>query len=531
MPTLDWIGKKAVQNHHNEIPFKLIRTVPELSLSNNSEISNSKDNLIVQGDNLHALKALLPYYAGQVKCICIDPPYNTGNEGWAYNDNVNSPEMKEWLNKVVGKEGDDLSRHDKWLCMMYPRLQLLRKFLREDGVIFVNIDDNEQHHLRMLMDEIFGANSYIGTIHWKRSESQNNSAKHFSVVGEFILCYSKTNKKNIMFKSLPLTEKAKKEYRYKDEKGFFRRGTIIDNTRGKNTFSVVSPKNKEIIIKSIRNPIWFKEMEKEQLIYWTDTNKPYLKIYQKDIIGQRASNWFDNTGVNEDAAEQITRIGLEFSFSKPYFLIKQLITLVTTTNSNDLILDSFAGSGTTGHSVLQLNSEDGGNRRFILVEMEEKICKDITAERVKRVINGYEYTKANGEVVKVDGLGGGFRYCKLDEPLFDELGSINKNVKYKELASHIIFSETGIPITEGQEEHFPLIGIHKNTAYYLLFNGVLGDKSVNGGNIVTRKTLSLLPEFDGEKVLFAAGSRLNPQRLKKEYNIIFKQTPYEIKVI
>jgi len=156
MPTLDWIGKKAVENHHNEIPFRLLHTVPELSVGD-------KDcgNLIVQGDNLHALKALLSYYAGKVKCICIDPPYNTGNEKWVYNDNVNSPEMKTWLNKVVGSEGEDLSRHDKWLCMMYPRLSLLRKFLREDGAIFVFLDDSEQHHLRLLMIEIFLSNGKV----------------------------------------------------------------------------------------------------------------------------------------------------------------------------------------------------------------------------------------------------------------------------------------------------------------------------------------------------------------------------------
>jgi site-specific DNA-methyltransferase (adenine-specific)/adenine-specific DNA-methyltransferase len=148
MPTLDWIGKRAVLNHHREVPFHLLQADPELSVGD-----PDSGNLLVQGDNLLALKALLPYYAGQVKCISIDPPYNTGNEKWVYNDAVNSPEMREWLGRVVGAEAEDLSRHDKWLCMMYPRLQLLKEFLREDGAIFVSIDDNSIGYLRLLMDE------------------------------------------------------------------------------------------------------------------------------------------------------------------------------------------------------------------------------------------------------------------------------------------------------------------------------------------------------------------------------------------
>ena len=152
MPTLDWIGKKAVVNHHREVPYRLLQCDGALSAGD-----PDAGNLLVQGDNLEALKALLPYYAGKVKCIYIDPPYNTGNEGWVYNDNVNRPRSRQWLGKVVGKEAEDLSRHDKWLCMMYPRLRLLREFLREDGAIFVSIDDQESHRLRMVLDEVFGS--------------------------------------------------------------------------------------------------------------------------------------------------------------------------------------------------------------------------------------------------------------------------------------------------------------------------------------------------------------------------------------
>ncbi|MHB9139525.1 MAG: DNA methyltransferase, partial [Victivallaceae bacterium] len=163
MPTLDWIGKKAVVNHHRDVPFHLLEEVPELSFGN-----KDSGNLLVQGDNLTALKALLPYYAGKVKCIYIDPPYNTGNESWVYNDNSNDPQIKEWLGKTVGKEAEDLSRHDKWLCMMYPRLTLLRQFLREDGILFVNLDDNESATCRLLLDEIFGPTNCLAVIAWEK---------------------------------------------------------------------------------------------------------------------------------------------------------------------------------------------------------------------------------------------------------------------------------------------------------------------------------------------------------------------------
>ena len=185
MATLDWIGKKAVINHHRQVPYRLLQCEPNLSAGD-----PDAGNLLVQGDNLEALKALLPYYAGQVKCIYIDPPYNTGNEGWVYNDRVNSPEIRKWLEKAVGREAEDLSRHDKWLCMMYPRLSLLREFLSEDGAIFVSIDDNEVHNLRLVMDEIFGARNFVATIIWQKVYSPKNSARQFSEDHDYIIVYA-----------------------------------------------------------------------------------------------------------------------------------------------------------------------------------------------------------------------------------------------------------------------------------------------------------------------------------------------------
>jgi adenine-specific DNA-methyltransferase len=184
MPTLNWIGKEAVVKHHKEVPFRLLEPVPELSCGD-----ADSGNLIVQGDNLHALKALLPRYAGQVKCIYIDPPYNTGNEGWVYNDNVNSPEIRKWLGEVVGKEGETLDRHDRWLSMMYPRLVLLKQFLREDGAIFVSIDDNEVGNLQALMREVFGATNEVATIVWEKGKK--GDSKLVSVTHEYIVVFAR----------------------------------------------------------------------------------------------------------------------------------------------------------------------------------------------------------------------------------------------------------------------------------------------------------------------------------------------------
>jgi len=190
MPTLDWIGKKAVLDHHRQVPYRLLKCDASLSAGD-----SDSGNLLIQGDNLLAFKALLPYYAGKVKCIYIDPPYNTGNEKWVYNDAVNSPEMQRWLGKVVGAEAEDLSRHDKWLCMMYPRLSLLKDFLTEDGAIFISIDDNEVQNLRAIMDEIFGPRNFIATVIWQKMDSPKNTAIHLSEDHDYIVLYARNGDK------------------------------------------------------------------------------------------------------------------------------------------------------------------------------------------------------------------------------------------------------------------------------------------------------------------------------------------------
>lgn len=536
MPTLTWIGKQAVEKHHLEIPYRLLEYDESLSVGD-----KESGNLLVQGDNLHALKALLPYYAGKVKCIYIDPPYNTGNESWQYNDNVNSPEIKAWLNKVVGSEGEDLSRHDKWLCMMYPRLQLLKKLLHKDGAIFISIDDNEQANLKLLMDEIFGGNNLVCNIIWEKKYTVANDAKYLSDNHDFIICYAKNKSSWRPFK-LPRPIEFNNAYKNPDNhpKGPWK-STPLHAKSGSETTEVYSytfnngikwsppvgtyPRfSKESLAKyDSNNEIWFGKNGKS-----IPSRKTFLNELKNEGITTRTIWKFDEVGHNHEAKEEVKQFGFSIVFDtpKPLRLLKRIILL--STKKNDTILDSFAGSGTTGHAIMELNKEDGGNRKFILVELEEKIAKEVTAERLKRIVTGYAAQKQNGNNEQVEGLGGGFRYCTLSNPLFDQFGNVRQGVKFKELARHIFFSENGVPLSEKAKLNTPLIGTFKGVAYYLLFNGILGDKTVNGGNVLTSRILESLPKHNGPKVIFGESNRLSAARLKKE-NIVFKQIPYEIK--
>ena len=536
MPTLNWIGKEAVVNHHHQVPFHLLKDVPDLACGEPGD-----GNLIVQGDNLVALKALLPYYAGQVKCIYIDPPYNTGNEGWAYNDNVNSPVIRDWLGKTVGKEGETLDRHDRWLCMMYPRLALLRQFLREDGVIFVSLDDNEIHTLRYAMDEIFGSANFITTVLWQKVYSPKNSARHFSEDHDYIVIYAKkadTWKPNLV----PRSEEQDSAYKNRDNdpRGNWKTSDLSGrNSYSEGFYSVTCPSGR-IISGPPKGRYWTISKEKfcafdsDKRIWWGRKGdsipqlKRFLSEVKQGVVPQ--TMWFyGDVGHTQDAKKELLQL-VEFPDSesvfvtpKPTRLIERILRIAT--NPGDLILDSFAGSGTTGHAVLKLNKQDGGNRRFILVEMESKIARDITAERVRRVAEGYK--KAKGE--KVEGLGGGFRYCELGEPLFDESGKIREIVSFSDLARHVYFTETGEPLPRERVTKSPFIGDCRGVGIYLLFNGILGDKSAQGGNVLTRSVLAKLPKFDGQKVIYCAGCLLGKDRLQAE-RILIRQTPYEIKV-
>jgi site-specific DNA-methyltransferase (adenine-specific)/adenine-specific DNA-methyltransferase len=538
MPTLNWIGKEAVVNHHQQVPFHLLRDVPDMACGD-----PGSGNLIVQGDNLVALKALLPYYAGQVKCIYIDPPYNTGNEGWAYNDNVNSPLIRQWLGQVVGKEDETLDRHDRWLCMMYPRLALLRQFLREDGAIFISLDDNEIQALRYVMDEIFGASNFITTVLWQKVYSPKNSARHFSEDHDYIVVYAK--KADLWRPNLvPRSDDQDSAYKSRDEdpRGPWKTGDLsARNYYSQGTYEIVCPSGR-VIPRPPTGTYWrvskekLEEMNADGRIWWgKDGNaipqiKRFLSEVKQGVVPQ--TMWFyRDVGHTQDAKKELVSV-MTFADSesvfitpKPTRLIERVLQIAT--NPGDLVLDSFAGSGTTGHAVLKLNRSQSAEplRRFIMVEMEPKVARDITAERVRRVAEGY--TNAKGE--KVEGLGGGFRFCDLGAPLFDEGGRIRDTVRFAELARHVYFTETGEPLPRERVPNTPFLGECRGVGVYLLYNGILGDQSANGGNVLTRSVLARLPAFDGPKVIYCAGCLLGRDRLASG-RIVVRQTPYEIKV-
>jgi adenine-specific DNA-methyltransferase len=527
MPTLNWLGKKAVENHHQHVPFHLLKDVPELSVG-----APEAGNLLVEGDNLLALKALLPYYAGQVKCIYIDPPYNTGNENWVYNDNVNSPEIKKWLNKVVGNESEDLTRHDKWLCMMYPRLQLLWKFLREDGSIWISMDDSEIANLRNLTDEIFKRDKFIACNVWQKRYSRENR-EAIGDVHEYVLVYAKDPD---LFKAarnrVPIDEAQAKVYknRKNDPKGRWRGIPMTaQGWRPNQMYEIVTPEG--VKHKPPEGRCWsmieseFKKLLAAGRIYFGKDGKsqPSVIRYLSEVDGFVPWTWWPHgeVGHTDESRKEIQSIlGTQTAFDtpKPVRLIERVLQIAT--NSGDLVLDSFSGSGTTGHAVLKLNKETGGDRRFILVEVESKIARDVTAERLRRVITGYGDTP---------GLGGGFRYCVLGEPVFDERGDIRKVVRFGELARHVYFTETGVPLPRERVPNAPLLGVHDGTAVYLLYNGILKDKSPDGGNVLTTGILAHLPKHDGPKVVYGTACRIGSERLRRE-DIVFKQLPYKLRV-
>lgn len=537
MPTLDWIGKKAVVNHHREVPYRLVHCDGELSAGD-----PDAGNLLVQGDNLEALKALLPYYAGKVKCIYIDPPYNTGNEGWVYNDNVASPEIKAWLGKVVGKEAEDLSRHDKWLCMMYPRLRLLREFLREDGVIAVSIDDDEHANLVQCMVEIFGRSNFIANIVWQKRYVSNVTANYLSDMHDFIVVFAK-NAELVEVAKLPRSKEQERDYKNwdNDPRGPWRAQDLsASKPYSAGQFTIIGPHGDRFD----PPPRRYWRMNQAQYEEWladgritfgkTGSGRPMLKRFLSEAQdGLTPNTWWDYTfaGHNKEATLEVKDLfdgESPFDTPKPTQLLKKLFSVFC--KDGDLFLDSFAGSGTTGHAVLDLNKNDNGSRRFILVEMDEKIAREITAERLRRVIDGYN--KGGNPEKPVEGLGGGFRYCRLGTPLFNEFGDIDEAVSFPDLAAHVFFSETGAPLPKKVDGSTPLIGQHQDKIVYLLFSPAeQGFPREAAGNVLTPDALASLPSapegFDGERVVYAEGCTVSPERLKAE-GVVFKQIPYQI---
>ncbi|MBS3099599.1 site-specific DNA-methyltransferase [Candidatus Pacearchaeota archaeon] len=520
MPTLNWIGKEAVVNHDKEVPFRLLKKVKSYSVGENSQ------NLIIKGDNLEGLKALMPYYIGKVKCIYIDPPYNTGNENWVYNDKVNSPKIKKWLGKVVGGEAQDLCRHDKWLCMMYPRLKLLRDLLSEDGVIFVSIDDNEQAHLKLLMDEVFGSENFVVEI-TREAIKGGSQSKLIRKTHDYVSVYAK----NIDLINFSGIEQEGVKLNLEDEKGPYAIGRELNKwgagSRREDApgmhFPVPGPNGEEVY--PIRNDgsegRWrlgkknmLKKVKDGDVIFKKRENGTYI-VYEKlrdnsPKIKQFISIFKDNY-INAKGSEELKKLfGTQraiFDYSKPVELVLDLMRMADL-DKDSIILDSFAGSGTTGHAVLDMNKEDGGNRKFILIEMEDDIAKKITAERIKRAIEKYDYKD-------------GFEYCELDKPLFDENGQIEETCDFNQFATYIYFTETQTNIDKKQiDKNF--IGETGENEYYLIYKEKYK-------NVLDKKFLSKIKKTKYKKIIYADFCMIDEDTLKL-HNIQFKQIPYEVKV-
>lgn len=521
MPSLNWIGKEAVTNHDKEVPFRLLKKIEIASVGDESK------NLIIHGDNLEGLKALMPYYAGQIKCIYIDPPYNTGNESWVYNDKVNSPKIKQWLGEVVGKEAEDLTRHDKWLCMMYPRLKLLKDLLAENGAIFVSIDDNEHSHLKQIMDEIFGAENFVANIIWQKKYSPQNDAKYFSDMHDFIVVYAKhknkgKEQKGWMRNLISRTEEQNARYKNPDNdpRGPWKSSDLSVKTYSKNyDYPITTPSGR--VVNPPQGRCW--RTSKENLQKMIDENriwfgpkkdgvpsvKRFLSEVQEGIVP--VTLWLrDEVGDNQEARQELKNLfsDKEFPFETPKTvrLIRRIIQI--TTGKEDIVLDSFAGSGTTAHAVMDINNEDGGDRKFIMIEMEDAVAKDITAERVKRAIKKYDYKD-------------GFEYCELDKPLFNETGHIETTCDFNQFATYVYFTETQRNIDK-KDINGNFIGKDGTSEFYLIYKEPKTNDLDKGFIKKLRKT-------EGKKVVYADRCMLDDETLA-QYNIVFKQIPYEVKI-
>lgn len=580
MPTLDWIGKSKVVNHHLDVPYKTLECQYSFDKDGEHKEDNGSGNMIIHGDNLEALKSLLPQYEGRIKCIYIDPPYNTGNENWVYNDNVNDPKIKKWLGKVVGQEGEDLSRHDKWLCMMYPRLKLLHKLMSKDGVIFISIDDNELYNLKMMCDEIFGSNCFVSNISWQRTYSTRNDSKGIVNEVEHILCYSKKSEWQPI--KLPRTEKMNSIYKTPDKDktpwtsssltapgannhqgmvyaiqhpfsgeyiyptsgrhwsfdqsfmlenmrvwGKYKLLDLHDDKKRAEICGVDSEKVRENVLGIVLDePLNIAKRNAEKVIaqdvlpffYFTNNGKGGLrrKTYIKDDSGRVPTNlWeYEEVGHTDEAAKTLKNIfhgKATFDTPKPPRLIERVLQIAT--DKNSIILDSFAGSGTTAHAVLNMNKADGGNRKFIMIEMMD-YADSITAERVKRVINGY------GEGKKaVEGTDGDFSYYELGEPIFNG-DMLNEEIGEDEIRKYVYFTETKQTLAPRKAYEPYYLGTHIDNAYYFYYEKEQ-ITTLNNEFLNTIKTEA------GAYVIYADLCTLSNNELEK-YRITFKKIPRDI---
>lgn len=527
MPTLHWIGKDKVVNHHHDVPFSVLDKVETFNAPEDTP-ANSTGNRIIHGDNLAVLKSLLPEFEGRVNCIYIDPPYNTGNEGWVYNDNVNDPRIKKWLGDVVGKEGEDLTRHDKWLCMMYPRLKLLHRLLADDGVIFISIDDNEQANLKLVCDEVFGGSNLISTLIWKsRQNKDNRPVNGVSIDHEYILCYGsrlRGSNRNLDQFSNPDN----------DPRGGWTSGNMVgladEKARPNLHYDLIDP-GTGINYGRPRQGWRFDSkrmasLMRENRILWPEkaTGRPRQKVFMNELSSEftgfsslAGQSIFTHTGTKE-----ILEIFGEkvFDFPKSSSLIYELIEQATTEKS--IILDSFGGSGTTAHAVLKLNAKDGGKRRFILCEMMD-YADIITAERVRRVMSGY------GKDSKMtEGLGGSFDYYTVGEKLFLDDKNLNESVGIIKIRDYVAYSEKIKPEQRTDQSHPTssyTIGVSKTALWVFYYE----PNSITTLDMDFLASLNIqhLPQRPESFVIYADKCTLEKEFMTL-HGIIFKRIPRDI---
>lgn len=518
MPKLDWLTRSDDEKVSAHVPYRLLEAMPEHSYGD-----PNAENMLIQGDNLEALKALLPFYAGRVKCIFIDPPYNTQSAFEHYDDNL---------------------EHTQWLGMMYPRLEMLRDLLSEDGSIWVTIDDNEAHYFKVMADEIFGRRNFILDVAWQRRDGPPNDRRiasihdHVLVWAKSRMGDSKKTRAEEVFNLMPRTEKADAQYQVfpepsgPDPRGAFRKiDTTANGKGGRYVESLYYP---------VKNPytgeeVWPRKgtcwrhnkdemlrLQKENRLYWGvkgTATTPMRKLFKSEAKqGMSAPSIWSDVGLNQHASSELEKLFGEkaaFETPKPEFLLHRVIVIAS--NPGDIVLDSFLGSGSTIAVAHKMG------RRYIGIEMGEHAITHCVP-RLKKVVDGEQ--GGISEAVGWQG-GGGFHFYKLGSPIFDEEGQINPAVRFAHLAAHVWFAETRTPLPHPRRRS-PLLGVHKGVGYYLLFNGILGDKRPDGGNVLTRRLLAELPAHDGPKVIYGESSRLSKESLL-QLGITFKQTPYDVK--
>lgn len=645
MPVLNWIGKERVVTHHSQVPFRTLSLTYGYTAECGREegLSTESGNLIVFGDNLLGLKALLPRLEGRVKCIYNDPPYNTG-EKWTYADDCNDPRTREWINKVVGKQGEDLSRHDKWLCMMYPRLVLMRRMLRPDGVIFISCDDNEQANLRLMMNEIFGEDCFVSNVIWQKAYSPRNDSKGIPTTTDHIVAYSKKPGWN-PFK-LERTEGMNARYGNPDnDKDYWR----PDNAYAPNAithqgmvYAIQNPFTGKMIYPIVSNTWRYDQVDmldimngwceyelrdlndaeeraricgisadevrpnvmgivlKESLeiskkkaqavyergqwpkYYFTSLGNISRKTYLGEVGGRVTTNFWpfsevDNTDGAKKELIEIFEGEVPFDTPKPTRLIDRILDIAV--EPGDIVMDCFAGSGTTAHSVLKANAADGGDRKFVLLEQDEDIVVT-TQQRVQRAVSGYKYTgnkterlfekklnantlkriaeyyedakivyeqakasgnytdvhqptvKDNNLVVEVekfydgnrDGLGGAFDMMELGEPLFVEgTHYLNEEVGETELRRYVYYTETHLPLTQMRSEEYPYwLDDYHGTGYYFYYEP-------NQMTTLSRETLYILKgRMENGIVVYADICEFAEEELHA-MGITFRQIPRDIR--